>query len=115
MKRRERKQITPDQERRRANRRQRIIRAAGRVLFLAILVAAAICALTIFFKVKTISVEGAMRYRTEEIAAMMGCPAATVRTRLRRAREKLKGLLEGDAYGESLWEADGTCPDAGGT
>ena len=54
-------------------------------------------------------------YRTEEIAAMMGCPAATVRTRLRRAREKLKGLLEGDAYGESLWEADGTCPDAGGT
>ena len=54
-------------------------------------------------------------YRTEEIAAMMGCPAATVRTRLCRAREKLKGLLEGDAYGESLWEADGTCPDAGGT
>ena len=72
MKRRERKQITPDQERRRANRRQRIIRAAGRVLFLAILVAAAICALTIFFKVKTISVEGAMRYRTEEIVAGMG-------------------------------------------
>lgn len=72
MKRRERKQITPDQERRRANRRQRIIRAAGRVLFLAILVAAAICALTIFFKVKTISVEGAMRYREEEIVAGMG-------------------------------------------
>ena len=72
MKRRERKQITPDQERRRANRRQRIIRAAGRVLFLAILVAAAICALTIFFKVKTISVEGAMRYRAEEIVAGMG-------------------------------------------
>ena len=72
MKRRERKQITPDQERRRANRRQRIIRAAGRVLFLVILVAAAICALTIFFKVKTISVEGAMRYRTEEIVAGMG-------------------------------------------
>ena len=72
MKRRERKQITPDQERRRANRRQRIIRAAGRVLFLAILVAAAICALTIFFKVKTILVEGAMRYRAEEIVAGMG-------------------------------------------
>ena len=72
MKRRERKQITPDQERRRANRRQRIIRAAGRVLFLVILVAAAICALTIFFKVKTISVEGAMRYREEEIVAGMG-------------------------------------------
>lgn len=72
MKRRERKQITPDQERRRANRRQRIIRAAGRVLFLAILVAAAICALTIFFKVKTISVEGAMRYHAEEIVAGMG-------------------------------------------
>ena len=72
MKRRERKQITPDHERRRANRRQRIIRAAGRVLFLAILVAAAICALTIFFKVKAISVEGAMRYRAEEIVAGMG-------------------------------------------
>lgn len=72
MKRREQKQITPDQERRRANRRQRIIRAAGRVLFLAILVAAAICALTIFFKVKTISVEGAMRYHAEEIVAGMG-------------------------------------------
>ena len=31
-------------------------------------------------------------YRTEEIAAMLGVPAATVRTRLRRARMRLKNL-----------------------
>jgi len=34
-------------------------------------------------------------YSTEEIAAMMGVPAATVRTRLYRARERLKNLLGG--------------------
>lgn len=34
-------------------------------------------------------------YSTEEIAAMLDCPAATVRTRLRRARLKLKDLLGG--------------------
>ena len=32
---------------------------------------------------------------TEEIAAMTGVPAATVRTRLHRAREKLRNLLGG--------------------
>lgn len=35
-------------------------------------------------------------YSTEEIAALTGCRAATVRTRLHRARTKLKGLLEED-------------------
>lgn len=34
-------------------------------------------------------------YSTEEIAAMLRVPAATVRTRLRRARIKLKDLLGG--------------------
>lgn len=34
-------------------------------------------------------------YSTEEIAAMTGVPAATVRTRLHRARERLKNLLGG--------------------
>ena len=34
-------------------------------------------------------------YSTEEIAAMTGVPAATVRTRLHRAREKLRNLLGG--------------------
>ena len=34
-------------------------------------------------------------YSTEEIAAMTGIPAATVRTRLHRARERLKHLLGG--------------------
>lgn len=35
-------------------------------------------------------------YQTEEIAGILRCPAATVRTRLRRARMKLKDLLGGD-------------------
>lgn len=34
-------------------------------------------------------------YQAEEIAAMLGVPAATIRTRLRRAREKLKSVLGG--------------------
>lgn len=34
-------------------------------------------------------------YSTEEIAGLLGVPAATVRTRLYRARGKLKDLLEG--------------------
>ena len=33
-------------------------------------------------------------YQAEEIAAMLGVPAATIRTRLRRAREKLKAQLK---------------------
>lgn len=48
-------------------------------------------------------------YHTEEIAAMMDCPAATVRTRLRRARTKLKNLLGGtDDAEQSLSGYDGT-------
>lgn len=35
-------------------------------------------------------------YATEEIAALLGVPPATVRTRLRRARLKLKDLLGGN-------------------
>ena len=35
-------------------------------------------------------------YSTEEIAALLGVPAATVRTRLHRARLKLKDLLGGN-------------------
>ena len=34
-------------------------------------------------------------YRTEEIGMLLGVPAATVRTRLRRARGKLKDILGG--------------------
>ena len=34
-------------------------------------------------------------YATEEIAALLGVPAATVRTRLHRARRQLKDLLGG--------------------
>jgi RNA polymerase sigma-70 factor (ECF subfamily) len=54
-------------------------------------------------------------YRTEEIAAMAGIPAATVRTRLRRARMKLKDLLGGMEDEESLSETDGRDPRAGRT
>ena len=35
-------------------------------------------------------------YSTEEIAALLGVPAATVRTRLHRARRQLKDLLGGN-------------------
>ena len=35
-------------------------------------------------------------YSTDEIAAMLRIPPATVRTRLRRGREKLKTILGGD-------------------
>ena len=47
-------------------------------------------------------------YQTEEIAAMLEVPAATVRTRLRRGRLKLKDLLGGnDDERERLSKADG--------
>ena len=39
-------------------------------------------------------------YRTEEIGMLMGVPAATVRTRLRRARSKLRDLLGGAEDGK---------------
>ena len=47
-------------------------------------------------------------YRTEEIAAMLGVPGTTVRTRLRRARMRLKDLLGGtDDEGEQVSENSG--------
>ncbi len=52
-------------------------------------------------------------YATEEIAALMDCAPATVRTRLRRARLKLKDLLEGAEYDEkplSGIDGDDPCP-----
>lgn len=52
-------------------------------------------------------------YSTEEIAALLGVPAATVRTRLRRARLKLKDLLGGSEDEEFLSEADRPYPTAG--
>ena len=39
-------------------------------------------------------------YSTEEIAALLGVPATTVRTRLHRARHQLKDLLGGNENGE---------------
>lgn len=71
MRRRKRRQKTPEQMRRRASRRQRFFHAVGRVVFLLVLLAAATLALTVFFKVDTITVEGAMKYRAEEIVAGM--------------------------------------------
>lgn len=46
-------------------------------------------------------------YQTAEIAAMLGVPAATVRTRLRRAKQKLKDLLGGTDDEEQLSESPG--------
>lgn len=48
-------------------------------------------------------------YKTAEIARMLGCPAATVRSRLRRACGRLKDMLGGvEDEEESLSEFDGT-------
>ncbi len=41
-------------------------------------------------------------YRTEEIAEIVGCQPATVRTRLNRARMKLRNILGGIDYERSL-------------
>lgn len=49
-------------------------------------------------------------YRAEEIAAMLGVPAATVRTRLHRARGKLKDLLGGIDDEEQVSEYHGGYP-----
>ncbi|MDY3617546.1 cell division protein FtsQ/DivIB [Agathobaculum sp.] len=67
MARRKRKQKTPEQRRKQANRRQRILQTAGRALFLLVLVSAALLALTVFFKVDAIEVEGMSRYTALEI------------------------------------------------
>ena len=54
-------------------------------------------------------------YQAEEIAAMLGVPAATIRTRLRRAREKLKSVLGGMADAEQpVPEAASIGPRPGG-
>ncbi len=71
MRRRKRRQKTPEQMRRRVSSRQRFFHAVGRVLFIGILLAAATLALTVFFKVDTITVEGTVKYRAEEIVAGM--------------------------------------------
>lgn len=52
-------------------------------------------------------------YRTEEIAFILSVPAATVRTRLSRAKMKLKDLLGGIQDEEQLSEDDGGYPYPG--
>ena len=50
-------------------------------------------------------------YSTEEIAGLLDIPAATVRTRLRRARNRLQDALGGDDHEEErLSEFDGAYP-----
>lgn len=46
-------------------------------------------------------------YKTEEIAKLMECPAATVRSRLHRGRQKLKEMMGGILYEEPLQRYDG--------
>lgn len=54
-------------------------------------------------------------YQAEEIAAMLGVPAATIRTLLRRAREKLKSVLGGMEDAEQpVPEAASRAPRPGG-
>ena len=70
MRRRRRKKHTPDRmEQQRRGRK--IFRVLGRVLLTGIVLAAAAVAMTVFFKVKTISVEGAKQYGSEELIAGM--------------------------------------------
>ena len=49
-------------------------------------------------------------YESGEIGALLGIPAATVRSRLRRARTELRDLLGGFDDDESVSEADGSYP-----
>ena len=51
-------------------------------------------------------------YESGEIGALLGVPAATVRSRLRRARAELRDLLGGFDDEESLSRADGSHPYA---
>ena len=71
MRRRRRRERTPEQERRHSHRFQRFFRGVMRILFLGLLLAAAVAALTVFFKVSTISVEGASKYSAEEIVSAL--------------------------------------------
>ena len=51
-------------------------------------------------------------YESGEIGALLGIPAATVRSRLRRARAELRDLLGGFDDEESVSRADGSHPYA---
>lgn len=51
-------------------------------------------------------------YESGEIGGLLGVPAATVRSRLRRARAELRDLLGGFDDEESLSRADGSHPYA---
>ena len=51
-------------------------------------------------------------YESGEIGALLGVPAATVRSRLCRARTELRTMLGGFDDGESVSEADGRYPYA---
>lgn len=51
-------------------------------------------------------------YESGEIGALLGVPAATVRSRLRRAREELRELLGGFDDGKSVSKTDGSDPYA---
>lgn len=51
-------------------------------------------------------------YESGEIGALLGIPAATVRSRLRRARAELRDLLGGFDNEESVSRADGSHPYA---
>ena len=46
-------------------------------------------------------------YKTEEIAKLVECPDATVRSRLHRARQKLKEMIGGILHEEPLQRYDG--------
>jgi len=46
-------------------------------------------------------------YKTEEIAKLVECPDATVRSRLHRGRQKLKEIIGGILYEEPLQRYDG--------
>lgn len=46
-------------------------------------------------------------YKTEEIAKLVECPAATVRSRLHRGRQNLKEMMGGILYEEPLQRYDG--------
>ncbi len=56
---------------RRANRLNRVLRLFWRAVFLAVLVSVAVFAMTVFFKIDTITVEGAEKYASDEIISGM--------------------------------------------
>lgn len=56
---------------RRANRVLRFLRMIWRTIFLAVLICTAVFAVTIFFKIEVVTVDGASRYSTDEIVAGM--------------------------------------------